>query len=141
MNELESDELRVLQDAAAGGNAAAQVTLGLAHELGHGVVRDPLYAGYLYRQAALAGEPRGQFALGQLYEYGIGVEPSIETALPWYSLAAAQGHREACRRLGQHDAGSPNAMWPARHPSLPDVGPEKLPVESADVRIGQLRPQ
>ncbi len=137
MSQIESDELRSLQDAAAGGNPAAQVTLGLAHELGHGVARDPLYAGFLYRQAALAGEPRGQFALGQLYEFGIGTEPSIDTALPWYSLAAAQGHREACRRLGQHPAGSPTAICAQVPPSTT----ERPPVETADIGIGQHQRQ
>jgi TPR repeat protein len=92
-------ELRALVAAATQGNAKAQTMLGLAYELGHGVVRDVLQAGHLYWQAALAGEARAQFALGLLYELGTGAEPNPTLARPWYERAAAQGHEGARKRL------------------------------------------
>ena len=97
----ESEELHALQEAAACGDAVAQATLGLAHELGHVVARDVLYAAYLYRQAALSGERRAQFSLGLLYELGVGIAANADLALPWYARAAAHGHDEARRRLDQ----------------------------------------
>ncbi|MFO1395617.1 MAG: hypothetical protein U1F48_01010 [Burkholderiales bacterium] len=92
-------ELHALMDAAARGEAHAQVTLGLAFELGHGVERDLLQAGHLYRLAAQAGVVRAQFALGQLYEFGCDSEPQPALARPWYERAAEQGHDGARRRL------------------------------------------
>lgn len=136
MDRMESEELLALQEAAARGDAAAQATLGLAHELGHGVARDVLYAGYLYRQAALSGEARAQFALGLLYEQGVGIEASAEMALPWYSRAAARGHDEARRRLDQLALASPAL------PVVAGVTPgscahEVAPDALADMRIGR----
>lgn len=92
-------ELAALMEAATRGDAHAQTTLGLAFELGHGVGRDVLHAGHLYRQAAQAGVARAQFALGLLYEAGCEAEPHPELARPWYERAAAQGHDGARRRL------------------------------------------
>ena len=95
-NEL---ELRALIDASARGDSHAQTTLGLAYELGHGVERDVLRAGHLFRQAAEAGVARAQYALGLLYELGLGMEPRPELAKPWYERAALQGYEAARRRL------------------------------------------
>lgn len=41
-----------------------------------------------------------QNMLGACYEYGNGVEPSVEEAFKWYSKAAAQGHPAAQCTLG-----------------------------------------
>lgn len=136
MESLENEELMALQDAAGRGDAAAQATLGLAHELGHGVARDVLYAGYLYRQAALAGEPRAQFALGQLYELGVGIEASVDRALPWYSRAAEQGHDEARRRLDQLKLAAPAHAVNAGAPPAGHAQ-ELAMAPPASVRIGR----
>lgn len=92
-------ELHALMDAATGGDPHAQTTLGLAFELGHGVDRDVLQAGHLYRQAAQAGVARAQFALGLLYEFGCDAQPLVGLAVPWYERAARQGHEGARHRL------------------------------------------
>ena len=45
--------------------------------------------------AARAGVRDAQYALGQLYRQGVGVEPAEAEALYWYEQAATQGHGEA----------------------------------------------
>jgi len=107
-------ELQALMEAAKRGDVHAQTTLGLAFELGHGVVRDVFHASHLYRQAALAGGPRGQYALALLYESGCGESPQPELARSWYELAARQGHEGALRRLRCLDA-EPGADGPSPH--------------------------
>ncbi len=92
-------ELDVLVEAASRGDAQAQTTLGLAYELGHGVERDVLRAGCLYRSAAEAGAARAQYALGLLYEAGLDIAPRLDLALPWYERAARQGHEPVRKRL------------------------------------------
>lgn len=99
MDETNLDELRRLRVAAEGGNAAAQASLGLVYELGHGVARDTLYASYLYRQAALAGDVGAQYALALLYASDLEVTRMPALALHWFALAAQRGHAAARRRL------------------------------------------
>lgn len=53
----------------------------------------------LYGQAIL-GVPSAQFQIGQLYQYGIGVEKNIDQALIYYQLAATQQDVRAEYNLG-----------------------------------------
>jgi enhanced entry protein EnhC len=53
----------------------------------------------LYGQAIL-GVPEAQFELGQLYQYGIGVEKSPEQAITYYQLAAEQQEVRSEYNLG-----------------------------------------
>jgi len=92
-------ELEELVAAASRGDVQAQMTLGLAYELGHVVERDVLRASCLYRRAAEAGAARAMYALGVLYEMGLGTEPRPDLAIPWYEQAARQGHEPARKRL------------------------------------------
>ena len=50
-----------------------------------------------YRQAAEQGNSFGQNNLGDMYEYGKGVEKDCKKALYWYGKAAKQGHPRAIR--------------------------------------------
>jgi hypothetical protein len=49
----------------------------------------------LYQKAAELGNPAAQNRLGQMYELGEGVPRNIETAVWWYSEAAASGYPDA----------------------------------------------
>lgn len=52
------------------------------------------------KASAEANEPEAQFKLGQLYEFGKGVEQSFENALIWYQKAADSGLAAAQYNLG-----------------------------------------
>jgi len=48
---------------------------------------------------ALAGDPRAQLLLGMAFEFGQGVERSIDEAMRWYHMAADRGDPEAQTNL------------------------------------------
>lgn len=50
-----------------------------------------------WRITAAEGDPIAQYALGRLYEIGLGVPQSLVHAHAWYALAAVQGYAEAQR--------------------------------------------
>ena len=54
----------------------------------------------LWRPHAEQGEAFAQFALGDLYEYGLGVPQDYAEAMRWYRKAAEQGERLAECNLG-----------------------------------------
>ena len=69
-------------------------------------------------QAALAevqplaeqGDPRGEYAMGVLYENGFAVEKDPQQAAAWYLKAALQGYSDAQYNLGamyEHGSGIP----------------------------------
>ena len=53
-----------------------------------------------FRKAADQGMAHAQYALGQMYLNGEGVQQSVEEAVHWYNLAAQQGLMEAQADLG-----------------------------------------
>ncbi len=46
------------------------------------------------------GDAGAQFILGDMYDYGKGVEVDYKEAVKWYGLAAAQGHPHALFKIG-----------------------------------------
>lgn len=48
----------------------------------------------LLKQVAEAGDPAAQYTLGNLYNWGKGVEENLEEAMKWYNLAAQQDNIE-----------------------------------------------
>jgi TPR repeat protein len=77
------------------GNAAAQVQLGDAYDIGAGVKRDVAEAIKWYRKAAEQGDAEGEYSLGGKYDSGDGVSQDYTEALKWYRKAAEQGHGTA----------------------------------------------
>ncbi|MET0659404.1 MAG: NB-ARC domain-containing protein [Steroidobacteraceae bacterium] len=77
---------------------------------GRGVNKDIAAAARLYAQAANAGFPPAQNALGRLYESGEGVAENDATALSWYQRAAAQGHPEALAAVKRLSSKPPPQM-------------------------------
>lgn len=63
---------------------------------------DPERAAQLYARAALWGNGRAAYYLGQLYETGVGVDPDPDRARAWYK--AATGIDAAADRLAQMGA-------------------------------------
>ncbi len=56
---------------------------------------------HYYKQAAEKGNETAILKLGQIYEEGIGIETSSNTAVFWYRKAAINGNEEAKRKLKQ----------------------------------------
>ena len=90
----------LFQPLAEGGDASAQVALGLMHDNGQGVARDYGEAVKWYRLAADRGSADGQAALGAMYDNGHGVEQDDAEAVKWFRLAARQGDEFAQYNLG-----------------------------------------
>jgi len=80
--------LKVWQQAAEGGDLAAQTNVGEIYEKGLGVPPDYQMAAQWYRKAADKGFPRAAMNLGGLYEQGLGVPKDQAQALNWYRRAS-----------------------------------------------------
>lgn len=52
------------------------------------------------RPLADAGDPRAQFAVGQMFQRGYGVDPDPKQALKWYRRSAESGNANAQTNLG-----------------------------------------
>ena len=88
-----------LREAAAGGDPRAALEVAVALLDGAGVTRDPAAAVPWLTLAADAGLAPAEFRLGTLYERGIGVARSRDTAKAWYDRAAGRGHVKAMHNL------------------------------------------
>jgi Sel1 repeat len=86
--------------AAADGNAAAQLTLGVMYDHGEGVPQNFAEAMKWYRLAADQGLADAQLDLGLMYARGEGVVQDYAEAMKWYHLAADQGLAEAQYSVG-----------------------------------------
>lgn len=88
--------------------------LGLLHERGinNVVFVDYGYAISLYAQAADFGYAPSAFRLGECYEYGkFDCECDPALSIHYYTIAAEQGHREACFALtAWYLVGTPNVL-------------------------------
>jgi len=87
----------VVRTRAAAGHVVAQFTLGSL--LYYGGV-DLSQAVDWFRRAAGQNYPPAEFQLGQLYDFGFGVEQDDAQALAWYRRAAAGGSAAAQRAVG-----------------------------------------
>lgn len=98
----ESQTIHLYRAAADGGDADAQVNLGLLYETGRGgLPKDDREAARLYKLAADRGNSRGEVNLGGFYAAGRGGLPKDDReAARVFKLAADQGDA-----LGQVDLG------------------------------------
>jgi len=102
--------------AADQGEPRAQYNLGMMYGIGHGngqgaenqgdfagqsvrTDRDDAEAVRWYRMAADQGDAAGQFALGVVYEMGMGVPQDYTEAAKWYRKSADQGNAEGQKHL------------------------------------------
>jgi len=89
-----------LQEAAEGGDAAAQFELAVAYEKGFPVEQDIAWAARWYGQAALQGHKEAQHRYANLKLAGPGEhQPDLAGAYRWLTLAARQGHDGAAEKL------------------------------------------
>ena len=87
--------------AAEGGDAGAQIGLGVMHEQGKGGLKqDDVEAARWYALAAAQNHPVAQYNLGVLYEQGTGVAQDDTKAVELWTLAAEQGVTLAQSDLG-----------------------------------------
>ena len=94
----DADRDRVFEMASEG-DPTAQTSLGLIHERGLGVEKDPVEAMKWYRRAAADGDALAAFHIGSLYERGHGVEQDFDAAASWYARAADGGNEAALTAL------------------------------------------
>ncbi|MGD0641484.1 MAG: hypothetical protein ABSC22_12110 [Roseiarcus sp.] len=88
-----------LREAAAAGDAGAQIELALRLVDGRGVAKDPHAAEQWFEQAAVRDQPFAQYRLATLYEKGIGVARDLPLAMSWYAKAANAGNARAMHNL------------------------------------------
>jgi TPR repeat protein len=87
----EKPDLEALQKRATGGDAEAQIALGLAYDEGRGVKQDREKAAVWFAKAAAQGVAEAQFNLGIMYAAGVGVAKDEAKAIEWLDKAATQG--------------------------------------------------
>jgi len=101
-----AEALRLYQQAADKGLAAAQFNLGMMYELGRGAGADAAAAFKHYLRAAEQGFAPAQFNVGNMYANGTGVKQDYFEASLWFRQAADRGIPEAQYNLAlAHELG------------------------------------
>lgn len=101
----------VFRPLAEGGDAAAQLYLGLMYIHGRGVIKSQAQGLRWYQTAAEQGNAKAQFRLGQLYLWGGGGTPrDVPKAVRWFESAARQGLAVAQFYLGAQYAYGPDEI-------------------------------
>jgi hypothetical protein len=92
---------KFLRCGADGGEAGAQLALGMVYRNGSGIggVRDDEKAAALFKKAADKGNPEAQYRLAEMYRYGYGVKRDPAEAKRLLRAASVQGHMEANKML------------------------------------------
>lgn len=91
---------KIAEAASAAGDPEGHAMLASLYANGAGVKRDPARALALYRQAAEAGLPLGQWRLGLMLDAGEGLDaPQPEEAFKWIKAAADQNFAPALTSL------------------------------------------
>lgn len=91
--------LKVLKEAAIGGNLSACKMLGEQYECEAETANDMMTALYWHRLAAEAGDVDTQFHLAQIYERGNVIQKDMEEAVYWYRIAAYNGSQPARNKV------------------------------------------
>lgn len=93
--------IRLLVEAADGGDSRAAATLADLHERGLGTPRDADQAIRWRRLAAEQGHAESALRLGHAFARGDGVARSDQEAKRWYRMAAERGHPQAQLELSK----------------------------------------
>lgn len=86
--------LKELRPLAEGGNAEAQLTLGLMYKMGQGVPQDYVKAAEWMHRSAKQGQSAAQGFLGVMYAGGQGVPQDYVKAHAYFAVAGAQGQTD-----------------------------------------------
>jgi TPR repeat protein len=84
--------------SAAGGDVVAQYSLGALLYYGGTDTRQAIE---WIRKAAAQQYAPAEFQMGQLYDFGFGVEQNLQDALSWYRKAASHGSAAGHRAVGE----------------------------------------
>jgi hypothetical protein len=90
------------------GEAKAATRIGVLHELGRGVRKNPAEAARWFRDGARLGDPLAMTRLARLLEEGIGVRKDAAEARSWRRKA------EAAQQAGQPPSRVSNEAEPSR---------------------------
>lgn len=94
------NNIRMVRELAARGNAVSQYYLGFAYYKGVGVEQDFTQAFEWIAKAAEQGLSDAQYNLGVMYSTGEGTEKDENKAIEWFLKAAEQDHAGAQHALG-----------------------------------------
>lgn len=95
-----SQDLTEMRRLAEQGDAVAQVNLGSAYYMGHGVPQNYKQALTWSLKAAEQGQAEAEFNLGIIYSSGNGVVKDLKQAVAWYRKAAEHGYGPAQTKVG-----------------------------------------
>ncbi len=101
--------LKLARTLAAEGHLEAQAMLGVLHEQGKGVERNPSKAAQWFERAATGGHTGAMFALAMLHLDGRLGKKDVHTARYWLEQAARRGMAEAQYNLALLHTGAGNA--------------------------------
>lgn len=90
----------LVRQAAEGGHAPAQYTLGSMYSFGQGIEPSRSEAMIWFERAASQDHPLALYNLGLYYDLGIGVAQDRTRALAWYRRGAAAGEPQAAYNAG-----------------------------------------
>ncbi|WP_428355786.1 tetratricopeptide repeat protein [Methyloprofundus sp.] len=94
-----------IQQQAEQGDALAQAKMGAMYQLGrNGATKNVEKSAKWMLKAANQGLVEAEVFMAALYDRGLGVKQSVNTATQWYEKAAAQNHGTALAILGRNDA-------------------------------------
>lgn len=96
----EPDHIRLLRQAAEGGEARAQNKLGYLYDTGHELQQNDAEAVRWYRRAAAQNHAMALYNLANHYLSGRGVPQDTEEAIKWYRRAADRNVLPAMNNLG-----------------------------------------
>lgn len=96
-----AEDVATLKTRAAGGDANAQISLGIAYRDGKGVAQDNAEALAWFRKAAEKNDAAAFDNLGWMYEHGLGTAADLPKAARYYRDSADRGHAQGQWNLGR----------------------------------------
>lgn len=93
-------EIKVIEKAAEGGSAEAQLDLALKLVSGSGIEKNPQKAFEWMMKSAEGGNTQAMYFVGDAYDRGVGVSRDSEKSISWMKRAAEGGDVDAQDHLG-----------------------------------------
>ena len=123
-----ADVFAETKQKAEQGDALAQAQMGAMYQLGrNGVKKDAQQSAAWMLKAADQGLVEAEVFMAALYDRGLGVKQSVNTATQWYEKAAAQQHGTALAILGRNDAAKGSVAF--NYKSMRLMASKQIPVE------------
>ena len=103
--EFTPEQMGVLMERGAQGEAAAQYGIGLLMSIGFGVPEDTAEAFKWFLLAAHQNHAKAQYMVGLSFLAGRGVDRNVEEGLSYWRKAAENGDQEAAKQLDAYARG------------------------------------